>query len=185
MRASLGGTEQYYITHNCATRQKVMNLERCSSRNTKGTCYPGFQATSLLQPSTLAISNHKYQAHSIFYPHPHQGSILSRAHFANQCGSMPFPTEMVQLIQHVQAMTRRKRRAHLYSTRELYSTHVPREEEEEYEEKNTAWLSHQHCHMTRPRQVEPWAPCRTTLWVLLLCARELSKLPAHPAFPTY
>ena len=30
--------EQYYITHNCATRQKVMNLERCSSRNTKGTC---------------------------------------------------------------------------------------------------------------------------------------------------
>ena len=95
---------------------------------------------------------------------------------------MPFPTEVVQSIQYVQAMTRRKRRAHLYSTRELYSTHVPREEEEEYEEKNTAWLSHQHCHMTRPRQVEPWAPCRTTLWVLL-CARELSKLPAHHHFP--
>ena len=112
---------------------------------------------------------------------------------------MPFPTEVVQVIQHVQAMTRRKRRAHLYSTRELCSTHVPREEEEEDEEKNTAWLSHQHCHMARPRKVEPGAPRRTTLWVPLCaheldklppspcepcCARELSKLPAHDAFPT-
>ena len=44
-------------------------------------------------------------------------------------------------------MTQRKRRAHLYSTRELCSTHVPREEEEEDEEKNTAWLSHRHGHM--------------------------------------
>ena len=142
----------------------------------------------LVQPSTLAIS--KIATTSIkptvsFIPTHTKGPYymypLSRAHFANQCGSMPFPTEVVQSIQYVQAMTRRKRRAHLYSTRELCSTHVPREEEEEDEEKNTAWLSHQHCHMARPRKVEPWAPCRTTLWVLLLCARELSKLPAHPA----
>ena len=102
--------------------------------------------------------------------------------FANRCGSVPFPTEVVQSIQHVQAMTQRKRRAHLYSTRELCSTHVPREEEEEDEEKNTAWLSHRHGHRARPRKIEPGSPSRTALWVLL-CACELSKLPTPVCGP--
>ena len=67
--------------------------------------------------------------------------ILSKAQITNRCGSVPFPTSVVQSVR-VQAMTRAGS-AHLYSTRELshYRNNAildkhPEWSEEEDEEKN-------------------------------------------------
>ena len=94
-----------------------------------GTSYPpeGHSIHTLIpsvskSQQAQTISPHHYQGHThndTVFPAQfiYQGSILSRAHFTNRCGSVPFPTSVVQSVR-VQAMTRAGS-AHLYSTREL------------------------------------------------------------------
>ena len=76
-----------------------------------------------------------------------------------------------------------RHRAHLYSTRELYSTHVPRGEEEEAEEKDTAETSHRCCHKAPPLEIQTGARCHTALWAMLrACARahQVATSPCRP-----
>jgi len=76
-----------------------------------------------------------------------------------------------------------RHRAHLYSTRELYSTHVPRGEEEEAEEKDTAETSHRCCHKVPPLEIQTGARCHTALWAMLrACARahQVATSPCRP-----
>ena len=85
---------------------------------------------------------HKYRLQA----HLYQGSVLSKARLrinVDPCHSPPKRFNRFNAcgrwLDILQVYSRH--RAHLYSTRELYSTHVPRGEEEEAEEKDTAETS--------------------------------------------
>lgn len=71
---------------------------------TQGSCYPAHVISSRFQPTPSAISKRNSQ-HPLILGISYHGSILSRAHSANQCGAVPFPTEVVQSIC-VRLMTR-------------------------------------------------------------------------------
>ena len=76
---------------------------------TPGSFYPDHKP---FLPAFFPVSRPNPQPHCLY-----QGSILSKAQITNRCGSVPFPTSVVQSVR-VQAM-KRAGSAHLYSTREL------------------------------------------------------------------
>ena len=127
---------------------------------------------------------HKYRLQA----HLYQGSVLSKARLrinVDPCHSPPKRFNRFNAcgrwLDILQVYSRH--RAHLYSTRELYSTHVPRGEEEEAEEKDTAETSHRCCHKVPPLEIQTGARCHTALWAMLrACARahQVATSPCRP-----
>jgi hypothetical protein len=103
---------------------------------------------------------------------------------ANQCGSVPFPTEAVQSIQRVRSMARHtvsKYAAGIVhiSTQLGNSTRLTFHEGKRRRPRRRTLprRAHRCCHKAPPLEIPIGARCQTALWAVILRAHELTKLP--------
>ena len=183
-------------TRNVAARTKLMEVV-CKEDAPDGThlrkghaiqptfsCFC-FKFGQVIVLHTMSSPQFLFQAHKYrLQAHLYQRVRSVQSALANQCGSVPFPTEAVQSIQRVRSMARHtvsKYAAGIVhiSTQLGNSTRLTFHEGKRRRPRRRTLprRAHRCCHKAPPLEIPIGARCQTALWAVILRAHELTKLP--------